>query len=164
MNVEQKSLIDSQIEDFISKMDDYITSLGLGNVIYSSEVEKALSFSADELRGLNGEECGIYCAKLQQFAFFLQTQQNRYRNLTRWTNQAIIKVIAKEGQNYGDSYTKHEIVRASVVLNNSHAAKLEEMYDEFFYKNEELEQLANRVSAMSKTLADLQYTKRFNRG
>lgn len=163
MTGETKSSLDLQLDEFLDKLNDYITQLGLGNVQYSSEVERALSFSATELRGLTSEECGIYASKLQQFAFYLQMQYNRNKNVARWINQNLTKVIASEGSNYGDSFTKYETIKASVVVNNSYASALEKLHDEFYSKQEELDFLANRVSAMAKTLSDLQYTKRFNR-
>lgn len=163
MSGDQKLSTQLLLKDFIDKLDLYVAGLGLGSITYSSEVEKALNFKADELRGLNSEECGVYAYKLQQFALFIQKEKNRSKNISNWIDNNIKILIAKEGKSYGDNFTKYDMIRSSIITFDTYGEALGKLYDEFNSKSEELDQISNKIAAISKTLSDLQYTKRFNR-
>lgn len=155
MSGNQKSYLQSQLDKFEEMMNDFDTSIGLGNLTYNPEVDAALSFSFDQLNTMDAESCLLYAYKLEQYALFLQARHNRMRNVKNWAKNNLTLIVAKEGKNYGTQYTKYEEKVALVCAGDSYAAEINSFLSISDCKAEELEMMANRVSNMSRTLNNL---------
>lgn len=163
MNGDPESLTESRLKKFISEMNDFITGVGLGNVVYNSEIDKAMSMTDAQLRGMSGEDCAIYGYKLQQFSLYIQKEQNRFKNISRWAKHNMDIVVSKEMSNYSD-YASYE-TKVNIIKNeNSYAKALNKIYLTSLSKADELDFIATRVNGMGQTLKDLQYAKRFQNG
>lgn len=163
-----KELLDSKREDnteeklkkFISEMNDYITGVGLGNLTYNAEIDKAMSMTEAQLRGMSGEECAMCGYKLQQFSLYIQKEQNRYKNIAKWSQHNMNLVVAKEMGNYSD-YASYQTKVDVIKSDNAYARALNRIYLNAISKSEELDFISTRISGMAQSFKDLQYAKRY---
>ena len=160
MNGPNESVVDKQLEDTERLLREYSTGLGLGNISYNSESDKALSLKQEDLKNMSAEECGQYTYILAQYAFFLQKEYNRENAKFKWASHNLNIVVGKQYGNYGDKYTKHEIKVAMVVNENEFAKKLNEIILNATLRITELDFVSSRVATMSSILGELQKTKR----
>lgn len=160
MTGKPKSYVDSQLEAFEASLDECNVKLGLGNLAYNAETDRALSFSLDQLNALDPENCLNYAYKLQQYALFLQQKTNRLKSIKNWAKHNLTIIVAKEGKNYGDKYTKYEERIAMVASGDSYAQLLNAIMLKYESQIEDLDMMANRVANMAKTLSDLYMSKR----
>jgi hypothetical protein len=163
MSGDQESLTQSRLKDFISELNNFITSVGLGNVTYNAEIDKAMSMTESQLRSMCGEDCAVYGYKLQQFALYIQKEQNRHKNVARWAKHYMDIVVSKDMANYSD-YASYETKVNAIKEANSFAKALNKIYITSISHADELDFVATRINGMAQTLKDLQYAKRFQNG
>lgn len=154
---------EEKLKNFISEMNDFITSVGLGNLTYNAEIDKAMSMTESQLRGMSGEECAMCGYKLQQFSLYIQKEQNRYKNIAKWSQHNMNLIIAKEMSNYSD-YASYQTKVDAIKCDNAYARALNKIYLNATSKSEELDFISTRISGMAQSFKDLQYSKRFQNG
>lgn len=151
------------LETLKHESDLTLNRLGLSKLFYDVNVEKSLSLTQDELKGMSAEECGIHAYTLKQYALYLQVEANKLSNIIQWAKRNIAAVLAKEYNNIGDKFTKYEIKRALFIQTNEYANKLYKQYISAKIQFNTIKELSKNISFISGTLSDLQNTKRYNK-
>lgn len=159
---EKSSYIESKIHDFETKLNEVQAKLFPVDISVDGTIVKAIHLSYEELCKIHPDECNVLAYKLKQYAIYLQQQENRYRTLKLWTLNKLNIVIGQQASSYGNTYTKFEEKRLSVIANNSFASLLNEKYLEFSSYENELSFLSSKVAELAKALSDIRYNKTKN--
>ena len=161
-NQESETLL--RLNKFEGELDDFNKAIGLVKVNLDPVIETALNLSIDNLNSMSVEDIAIYAYKLQSYALYIQKQYNRVKNLHRWANHNLTIITAKEGNQYGNTYTKYEEKKAFVAAGNSYGIQLNKIILDAGARMEELDSISNKISSVSKALSDIQQCRRFNNG
>lgn len=164
VNGKQESETLLRLNQFEGELDDFNKSIGLVKVNIDPVMEQALNFSIDELNGMDVADIANYAYKLQSYSLYIQRQYNRVKNLYRWANHNLTIITAKEGNQYGNQYTKYEEKKAFVAAGNSYGVQLNKVILDAGARMEELDSLSTRIASVSKALSDIQQCRRFNNG
>lgn len=162
-NGKEESITLSRLQKFEEELDDFITGVGLGNLTYESEADKAMSLTIDQLKGLSADDCGNLSYKLQQYATFIQQRYNRAKNMERWAKHNMNIVVAKEGNAYGSKYTKYEEKYWMVAAGNTYAKSLNNIILQAGAKMSELDSMSSKIHSMAQALREIQQNKRWNK-
>jgi hypothetical protein len=141
-------------------MNNFNTGLGLGNLTYDPNTDAALSFNFDQLNNMDAETALLYSALLEQYSLFIQQKYNRVKNIKNWAKSNLSIVVAKEGRNYGDKYTKYEEKVAMVINGDSYATELNNLMLLSQSKQDELEMVSERISNVSSKLHGIYYARK----
>lgn len=160
MSGDKKSYLESQLETFEDLMNDFNTELGLGNLVYDPNTDQALSFNFDQLNSMDAETALMYSTLLEQYSMFIQQKYNRAKNIKNWAKHNLSIVVAKEGKNYGDKYTKYEEKIAMVVSGDSYALDLNNLMMVSQSKQDELEMISDKISNISARLNNIYYARK----
>ena len=155
----QKSLILSRLSEYESKLDTVIRQLYPSEIDIDSGVDRLLKLSYDELVKMHPDECSIGGYKLKQYAVYLQQKENRFKSIKFWLKSNLDTTIGKYASNYGDTYTKYEEKKASVIADNSFAKTLNTLYLEYSGYETEMTMICNRINELSKTLSEIRNNK-----
>jgi thymidylate synthase len=162
MSGKQESAQDS-IKLVEEQLDNFLDGLSLKNVIYDTDIEYILNYTASQIRSFSSEECGINAFLLQQYTLYLQKQINRLKSISGWATSNIKMLTAKEGKNYGNNYTRYDERIYLVKSGNTYGKELHKVERKADIHVQELDMIISRVNSMANTLLELQQTKRFNR-
>lgn len=150
-----------QLSDFEKILDEYIGKIGLGDIKYQPvEVQKILDMSYEDITRLTEDECAAHYFVLSKFAFYIRKEQNRQNVRVNWAKTKLAGIFAKEGSKYGDSYVKYEVKLGGLCNENSTAKILSDIILYAGARSTELEQLAEHINTISKSLNDNRQTKR----
>lgn len=162
MSGEQKSFKE-RLKEYEGVLNEYRSRVGIAHIMYNNEVESILMLNKDELRGMSHEDCGENCFILSQYATYIQMEYNRHCARVKWAEDHLSKLIAKYGAKYGDKYTKWELLKSRIIVDDSSAKVLGEIITHASGRMIELNEMANSVRNMAKHLGDLQVTKRYKK-
>lgn len=151
--------ISEELDKFIAKLEDFDKRSGFGIVQKDSDIEDYLNLSADKLKIMTDEECGIAAVKLARYSYYIQKIINRQSAIMKWADHHITIISASVINSY-DKFLKHEIKIALIAKENNVIAKLNTIYSTASSRVEENNYLASRISTISETLLALQQTKR----
>jgi hypothetical protein len=113
-----------------------------------------------ELRKMNAEECGETAFLLAQFSLFLQKEYNTENSRLNWCQEQINKTIANTTLQQGSKYSPYEERKNLAIREDAVAYKLNDIKVYVHARLDRLYFLAQHVQFLSKTLIELQQTKR----
>lgn len=151
--------ITEKLEQFVAKLDEYDKRNSFAKVQLDTDIEEYLNLSADKLKNMTDEECGIAAVKLARYSLYVQKTINRQSAIMKWAEHEINVLSSSVIQNY-DKFLRHELKIALIAKENSVIAKLNNVYNTALSRVEENNYLASRISTISETLLALQQTKR----
>lgn len=152
--------INQKLIEFEKSLDDYNKGYSLDKITINPEVENVLDLKLSIIKVLPKDECYANAFILSEFALFLQKEFNRQSAKMKWLEQNLNNVIARESNNYGDKFTKHEMRKALVIANDEYAKVLGEHMLITSAQLESLNFLATRVNSMAEILTDFARSKR----
>ncbi len=162
MSGENRSFED-RLKEYQSTLDHYAIKIGVAHIMYSPEANKAMLLTGEELRGMSPEECGETAFILSQYATFVEMEYNKENANLEWAEDKLTDIIAKEGDRYGDKYTKFEIKKARVLSDDSSAKVLGNIITEARGRATKLKGIASGIRVMAKYVDGLRQTKGFKR-
>lgn len=162
MSGENKSF-NERLKGYQGILDQYSIKIGVAHIMYSAEANKAMLLTGEELRGMSPEECGETAFILAQYATFVEMEHNRENANLEWAEDNLTKIIAKEGDRYGDKYTKFEIKKARVLSDDSSAQVLGSIITEARGRATQLKGIASGIRVMAKYIDGLRQTKGFKK-
>lgn len=119
---------DSKIQYYLDNIQRYIES---SHCVYSSYQEEYgiyADMSTYDLQKKTQDELFDIAYILYSYSAFLQDEVNKHRVVISFCDNEINSLIAKHRNDYGfDRYTKYELRKPTIIFENSHAAKLEEI-------------------------------------
>jgi hypothetical protein len=166
MTGKKESVVQSRLDDVQEMLNNFNASIGLGNLVFNPDVDQALSFSMQQLAGMDEEECNSFAFGLDQYSLFIQQKENRCLSIVKWCDHNIRVIVAKEGDQYGDKYTKYEERIYMVCTGNTYAESLQQLKSKSELHYNELKNISNRISNMANKLysiARVKSNERFKR-
>ncbi len=159
--------IDSQSEttkDRLKKFEDvlqeYTTKLGVGNIpYYPKEVEDCMALTYDEILRLTEDDCGAKSLILNRFAAYIEKEFNRQNVRIKWAEKNLADIVAKEGNKYGDKFTKYELKIAMIANENNQAKTLRDIVLYAEARMLELSGIAKHITLIAKSLNDIRQSK-----
>ncbi len=164
MSGQQDSLSETtkeRLKKFEEILQTYVDGIGIGTVsYYPLEVNSCMSLTYDEILKLNEEECAAKAFVLSRFAIYIQKEFNRQQVRIKWAKTNLDGTLAKEGDKYGDKYTKYDQKLAMLCNDNSQAKTLSDIVLYAEARMLELNELSKHLTLISRTLSDMRQTKR----
>jgi hypothetical protein len=155
----EESLIQSRLLEYESKLDVVTRQLYPSEIDIDPGVDRLLKLSYDELLKMHPDDCSIGGYKLKQYSVYIQQKENRYKSIKNWLKSNLDIVIGKYAVNYGNTYTKYEEKKASVIGDNPYAKGLNDLYMEYSGYENELHMISNRINELAKTLSEIRNNK-----
>lgn len=130
-------------------------------VIGCAEIENILNYTETQLSKLTSEECDINSYQCAQYLIELQRRINKAKTIKNWSNENLSIVIAREYTNYKtDKFTPYEVVKYSVIGDNSYAKKLHEVIQEQDIIISSTYDIIKHVTMIANTFKNLSYSKK----
>lgn len=130
-------------------------------------VEKVLGLSYEELKRLTAEDCGEYSFVLAQYSYFIQQELNYHISRVKWCESTLVYITATQGSpemisnTFGmGSISTTEYKAAKLATHNSAVKSLLQMLANARLISTTLEGLSYKIDSLSKTLINLQQSKR----
>jgi len=115
-----------RLSKHIEQIDNY---LDLSNVRFASFREEFLdtaNMPLDRVKTLTQQELFDRAYVLYGYSSYIQDEINKNKIVLDWCNDQIEKLVAGNLNNF-DQYTKHEVKRQSIIMENTYAAKCDQM-------------------------------------
>jgi hypothetical protein len=117
-----KEALDKHIKD----IDDYLSKQNTKFSSFREEFLLVADMSDEQLKSLNKDETFDCAYILYSYASYIQDDINRNKIALNWCNDQIEKLIVQHNDEF-DKYTKHESKKQIIALDNSYAAKIDQM-------------------------------------
>jgi len=151
--------VNQKLEDLERVLAEFEKSVGV-SIDQNPDVSYALNLSRDQLSKMSPDDCGELAYVLSQQSAYLQKEINKYNQRIQWANTNIDSMICSQVDNYGSRYTTYDNRRMLAVKDNEYTMKLYEIAVQSQRVVDRLAYLPGKISYMSKTLIELQQTKR----
>lgn len=151
---------ESDVQNLIQKMNDYLDSHGLKSNSYNVVVEKYLQLTPDQLGKMGPEELGEASYLLTQYSEYLQREINQQQGIMEWAEKYIDSLVISQISQYGDGFVKYEYKRACAVKENPLAKDLSKISAKAQNHLTALKDLPYKIEKRADRLAALQATKR----
>lgn len=151
---------ESDVQNLIQKMNEYLDSHGLKSNSYNVVVEKYLQLTPDQLGKMGADECGEAAYLLTQYSEYLQREVNQQQAIWEWSEKYIDSLILTKINDYGDGYTRYEYKRACAIKENPLAKDLSKISAKAQNHLTALKDLPYKIEKRADRLAALQATKR----
>ena len=128
MSGEQRLDAESELNQYLSQIDDFIVSGNFDTSKYQDECEEYLSLDQDDFNRLTQQSLLDGAYYLFGYCAYIQDNCNKQKIILSWCNSQLDKLVIKyEKTNGFEQYTKHEFKRPIVISDNIYAAKVEEL-------------------------------------
>lgn len=114
------------LEQHIKDIDDYINSHNTKFSSFREEFLLVADLSLDNIKKLTKDELFDNAYILYSYASYIQDDINRNKIALDWCNDQIEKLIVQHNDSF-DKYTKHESKKQIIAMENSYAAKVDQM-------------------------------------
>lgn len=155
----QTSSKDEQLKKFEEILNEYEKGIGLDGLRMNPDVELYLNLTSGQLAGMTALHCGEAAFILFQYSAFLQKEYNRQNVRRTWAENKIDMMVAKDGDQYGDKYTKWIEKRYKLISGNTAARVVNNIVLHATSRCNALHELSNRVNSMGRVLLEYQATK-----
>lgn len=156
--------VDQKHQKIAALLEDYPEKIGIGKLKPVNEVNHFLTIEQSELRRMSAEECGEASVILNQSATYVQLEQNKISADIEWCESYLQFIIAGEIGNIGTQYMPYEYRKALAIKQNDVAMSLQGIITKAKLRMNLLNYLPNQLRNLSASFADLQQTKRQQRG
>ena len=151
--------VNQRLEDLERVLLEFEKGVGL-SIEQSPDASNALNLKKEQLSKMSPDECGELAYALAQQSAYLQKEINKYSQRIHWANTNIDSMICSQVDNYGSRYTTYDNRRMLAINDNEYTMKLYEISVQSQRVVDRLAYLPSKISYMSKTLLELQQTKR----
>lgn len=150
-----------QVEEWDKVLDEYESSLGLGQYINQgfdeNELNNYFAMNRDAIEKLTPEDCAQISYRLGQYSFFLQRTLNREIARHNWAEETIKETIADEINNYkGYGFVEKSL---QAIKHNDKAASLNKIKKYAKQRMDRLSYLSNSIKNLSDIMLSVQKTK-----
>jgi len=159
MNGKQDLRVDERLQEVESMLEEYEKSLGI-DLQFQSDDTAPLNLQMSRLRKMSPEQCGEVAFSLSQKSLHLQHEINKHSQRINWAKTNIEMMIAGHIDSYGGKYTPYENRRMLAIKDNEYTSKLYQIIVKSQQVIDRLSYIPNKIAYMSKTLLELQTTKR----
>jgi hypothetical protein len=154
----QAPQIPKEIEELI---DGYIAKNHIPDFVNCKHASnRYLDLPTSKLRDMTADECGEASYVLSNYSMYLQKEINKYTSIQRYCDVKIDFIISREIDNVGGQYSKYEQKRILCIRQNDVASQLFKLRNNIEMYLTNLYDLPRKVENMSRTLVELQQSKR----
>lgn len=140
-------------------IDEYTASIGL-KIRPSSEVEKYLNLTQEEVRRMTAEECGEASYIIAKAMTFIQLEVNKVQADINWCESYIQFVVSKTIQNVGTQYMPFDYKKMIAIRQDDTAMQANKVIVEAKIKIDTLSFVSNQLRMVAQAFDGLQQTKR----
>ena len=159
MSGQQGLKVEDRLQAVESMLEEYEKSLGI-DLQFNSNDHGLLNLTIDRLKKMSPEQCGEIAFILSQKSLHLQHEINKQTQRVNWAKTNIDTMIAGVVDTYGTKYTPYENRKTLAIKDNEYTNKLYEVIVKAQQIIDRLSYIPNKIAYMSKTLLELQTTKR----
>jgi hypothetical protein len=143
----------AKLAELESKLDEYDEKIGL---TIQPRISQYLNIDQEQMKKMSVEELEEAAFDLANYGIYLQKEMNKHVSRVSWANSNINAIIARECNNVkGYSFEERKL---SIIHNNEHALKLEEIrireqacLDRMNFMNRRIDVLAERFSKLQES-------------
>jgi hypothetical protein len=146
-----------RIESRSEQLEDYLTKKGLPKPEVRS-IDQYLNMARSELSTYSGEDLGEIAFEIDAYAYYLQDLINRHESKKAFCQYQIEALVGGNLSNYNIFGQKEKWLAA--INDNDHARAFWENQNTHELVIQRLSYLAKRLESISRTLENLQMTKR----
>lgn len=119
---------DEKLQYHLNNINRYIESSNCNYSSYQEEFKIYADMTVYDLNKKTSDELFNIAFILYSYVAYLQDEINKHKTVLAFCESELNSLMAKHRSDYGfDKYTKHEMRRSTIIFENSHAAKLEEI-------------------------------------
>jgi hypothetical protein len=155
MNIEEK------LKHIEESVEIYKKKLCLSNVLLSSDSEKYLNLSNEELRALSPEDILIGAITLRQCVNYIQLDINKHQTNYNWLEKYLYYIVAQDFFQVGDKFTPKEVKRDLVIQNNDVAKKLNMLMSEIKILLDAMKDIPYNINLQANTLEKYANVKKY---
>ena len=115
-----------RLSKHIEKIDNYLDLSNVRFVSFREEFLDTANMPLDRVKTLTQQELFDRAYVLYGYSSYIQDEINKNKIVLDWCNDQIEKLVAGNLNNF-DQYTKHEVKRHSIIMENTYAAKCDQM-------------------------------------
>jgi hypothetical protein len=162
MSGETELTLEQKLNQLDAALDKYEKSKGLPDVVPHGEAQQYLNINQAQLAKLTPEQCGEAAVMVAQFGFHLQKVYNREIGVINWCEDCIQRTITPELKQYNAPSADER--KRLAIRGNEYASKLQRLKSIAQARVDRLSYLPAKVEWLSRTLLELQQTKRRGNG
>jgi len=143
-------------------LDDFESKLGLPPNILPGEVDEFRSYldmNLEIIEKLNYQKCAAISYRLSQFALYIQRCLNKQKAYAKRLNYEIDKIACPIMNQYSGNWTSQKI---SAIQDNDVTKNYAEKLVNCEERIERLEDISKRITELSHSMKNIQFTKREN--
>lgn len=155
-------MIDSQkqLEKLDKILREYDEKIGFKNDdVPQNDLQEILSLDISIIQSLSAEDCWEKSVTLAQYAIYIQRQTNKEKARLKWCNASIMRLCAKEWDNY-NKYLPIDVRIETIALNNEAVEKISRIRNHADVKLANLENVAALIKYYSDVMIEGSRTKR----
>lgn len=142
---------------------EYTTSGSAGVPKFYDNINDLLCLSQDDLLALTSEECFAKSFKISGYAMYIRSQTNENQSRLNWCEDVINRFLAKEWDNYRDSFMNIDVKRQAIIYGNSFLERVEKLRSRLRSRATILEDKLFDIRKMADTLNELGRKKSYGR-
>ncbi len=150
------SVQESEIDKKIQAVYDSLRILPVSD----EDVDKLLNISPQELARLTGEDCNARAYSLFAHNLVIQKRMNSLISKKKWAENNVKYLVAREWNNYGDSYSKYEDIKYKIANENGSVYQFMRLQSDCELEIDALSFVCARIQSIAETLNSLSYSKR----
>ncbi len=140
--------VDEKLKEIVIKIEKQSAIFAINKVSIDTTCMGYLGMSEDQLAKLTPEELCLAEIKLNVYALTIQRHTNTATAIKNWADRCLNLVVAEQYNNF-DKYTKYEVRRDMVIINDEYAKRLSEIVNEQTLIIEEMAYLSQSVHHIS---------------
>lgn len=154
------SYVDEKLKELETELDRIESEARLSYVIGGKEIDDILLYSEEQLDKLTPDECDRASFLCLQYVVELQKKINRSRAIKGWANKKIDIVIGTQYNNYYKQFYPVEVIKNSIIADNSFAKRLYEVVQDQDSIIDTLSDMTKHITQMSLVLKNMGYNKK----
>lgn len=151
--------VDERLVEVEAILEEYEKSLGI-EIAFESDKYNFLNITPSQLRKMSPEECGEVAFVLSQKSMHVQYEINKHSQRINWAKTNIDTMIAGSIDSYGGKFTPYENRKMMAIKDNDYTSRLHQIMVKAQQVIDRLSYIPSKIAYMSKTLLELQTTKR----
>lgn len=156
--------VQQKIDQFNTKLEEYLESKKLVIGALDSEITEILSLSHDVLKRLSPVTLAEYSFLLAKYGTFIRIELNKERSALNWAKSVLNYIVLPRMSEYRQPYMSIDEVKMRATKDNEVAVKFYTFIMDAEKNTSLLDGIAYDVIKMAETLSSLQRARSFNHG
>lgn len=150
---------EERLTEVKKQCEQYASKLGLKYLTHDDGAHEYLNLPISQLKSLTIEQCSEGAYALAQYAAFLHKDLNTHRMTKSWAERQLDYIVAHQFDQYGDKYSKYDVVKNRIVQGDSSARLLMKVISDAENIITYIGEVDKYIQTMSRRLDDLKFAK-----